>query len=251
MNAVLVVGALVLGLVFGSFLGGATWRVSRRESLLRPGSRCPRCGRRLRPWELVPVLSFLWQRGQCRGCGAPIGWRYPAVELATALLWALAAWRGRGHLADTVVTWAVSGLAVAAATTDLEHRRIPDPLVLAACALWVPLRAWAHRPSILLAAAGAGVFAGPLLLAAATRPDAMGLGDVKLALAFGLYLGWPLAAVALVLAATAGAAVGLVLIAAGLQTRREPIPFAPFMGAGSVAALLLGGPLVSWYAAHG
>jgi leader peptidase (prepilin peptidase)/N-methyltransferase len=243
-----VAGAVLFGLVFGSFLGAVTWRVPRGISILWPPSRCPTCGRALGPAELVPVVSFLVQRGRCRGCGSAIGWRYVAVEAATAVLWGAVAWHAT-HWADAAFGWAVASLAVAATATDLEHRRIPNGLVAAAAAVWLAL--WlAGRPFPLArAAAGALVFGGPLLLLALWRPAAMGFGDVKLAGVFGLYLGWPDAAAAFFVAVLSGAAVAAALLVAGRKSRGDAIPFGPFLAGGAVAAFLWGDALVRWYVA--
>ncbi len=145
----------VLGACVGSFLNVVVWRLPRGESLVRPGSHCPRCGKAIRPWENIPLLSWLWLRGRCSGCGQPISVRYPLVELATLLLF-VAVWAPVGRSADLPWSLAVPGLALAslllaAALTDVEHRMIPDGLVwtglgvalaLAAGAGWRPGAPW-------------------------------------------------------------------------------------------------------------
>jgi len=131
---VFVAAALCLGLVVGSFLNVVVHRVPRGESIVRPGSRCPACGHGIGPLENVPVLSWLFLRGRCRGCAAPISLRYPLVELITGLLFAVAAWRfGPGAQAGLVMLLA-AGL-LAAALIDFEHRFIPDAISLGGLAV--------------------------------------------------------------------------------------------------------------------
>jgi len=117
----------VLGLVVGSFLNVVIWRLPRGESIVRPGSHCPQCQRRLLPWENIPLLSYLVQRGRCRGCGARIALRYPAVEALTVCVFAVVAWRF-GLSPAGLVYMAFAAALVAAAAIDLEHRIIPDSI---------------------------------------------------------------------------------------------------------------------------
>jgi leader peptidase (prepilin peptidase)/N-methyltransferase len=161
----------VLGACVGSFLNVVVWRLPRGESLVRPGSHCPRCGKTIRPWENIPLLSWLWLRGRCSGCAQPISVRYPLVELTTLLLF-LAVWMPIGR--SPVLPWglavpgmALAALLLAAALTDVEHRLIPDGLVWTGLGVTLMLAAGAGwRPGVPWSWLGFGGWDGGDLLAA-------------------------------------------------------------------------------------
>src|SRR5918997_1817683 len=182
------VAAGLLGAIIGSFLNVVAYRLPRGESLSRPRSRCPGCETPIRPYDNVPVLSWLLLRGRCRDCGTGIAWRYPLVEALTAALLALVvlvhgadrdAWLGLGFVL----------IAVPIAVIDLDHQIIPNRLnalgALSALALLALTRP-GDIPEHLIAAAAAGGF---LFVAWFARPGGMGLGDVKFAVVMGLFLG--------------------------------------------------------------
>jgi leader peptidase (prepilin peptidase)/N-methyltransferase len=237
-DGLLTVVAWLFGLVIGSFLNVVIHRVPLRESVAWPGSKCPECGTSISPKDNIPVLSYLLLRGRCRNCGARISARYPLVEAATGVLFALAAYRFGVSLelaAALVLILAVVSLAM----TDLEHRLLPNaivgPAAAAGLALSVAARPewWWVYPVCALAAAG-GLFAIALFY-----PGGMGMGDVKMAGMLGCFLG-PYAFLAVFIGALAGAAVSGVLMAAGRIGRRTHIPFGTFMSLGGLAALFIG-----------
>lgn len=236
----------VLGLAFGSFATVAVHRWPRGESLVHPGSRCTTCDRRLRPHELVPVLSWAVQRGRCRGCGESVSWRYPAMELACGLLAAVAVltfgadWQGAAAALLAVVL-------VPVVVIDLQHQLIPDVLVLPAAALAL-LAVIAADPSrwwvAVVSALGAAAF---LLLLWIVHPGGMGLGDVKLALLLGAVLGVSVIP-ALFIAFLLGGLLGVVLLARfGSGARKMAVPFGPFLAAGALVALWWGPSMIGWY----
>ena len=247
----------LLGLAVGSFLNVVVCRVPAGRSIVRPGSACPECSHEIRARHNVPVLSWLWLRGRCADCAAPISIRYPLVELATGLLFVGVAAQlitsGRLALAPALLYFAALGLALA--LIDLDVRRLPDRLVLPSYGVLAALigaGAWAlGEPAVLLRAAvgGAALFTGYLALALAW-PNGMGFGDVKFAGIVGAVLGAISYRVLLVGAAAAfllGAVVGLAVIAARRSERPATLPFGPFMVAGSLFALFLGAPLADTY----
>jgi leader peptidase (prepilin peptidase)/N-methyltransferase len=243
----LVVFAAVGGLLVGSFLNVVAWRLPRGESLVAPGSHCPGCEHPVRPYDNVPVLSWLALRGRCRDCRTPISARYPLVEALTAALAAGVVATSDG-VHDVLLGLALVALLVPIALIDLDHRVIPNRLTalgaLAALAIGAATDLDAV-PQQLIAAAAAGGF---LLVAALARPGGMGMGDVKLAGMLGLFLGREVA-VALLVALLAGTAVGIAILArkgAG-EGRRTAIPFGPFLALGGVVALLAGPAIVDWY----
>jgi len=235
------------GLLAGSFLNVVAWRMPRGESLLLPGSHCPGCAHPVRPYDNVPVLSWLLLRGRCRDCRTPISARYPLVEALTAALAAGVVLTNDG-LHDVLLGLVLVVLLVPIALIDLDHRIIPNRLTalgaLAALAIGLATDP-AEAPQQLIAGAAAGGF---LLLAALARPGGMGMGDVKLAGMLGLFLGYEVA-VALLVALVAGTLVGLVVIArrGAHEGRKTAIPFGPFLALGGVVALLAGPAIVDWY----
>jgi leader peptidase (prepilin peptidase) / N-methyltransferase len=237
----------VLGAVLGSFLNVVTYRLPRRDSLVRPASRCPSCGTAIRPYDNVPVLSWLWLRGRCRACSVHIPVRYPLVEAGTAALCVGTVLAG-GGTAKVVLHVALVLLVVPVALIDLEHRIIPNRLTalgaLVALVLGTALDP-GGEPARLIAAAAAG---GVLLLAALAYPGGMGMGDVKLAAVLGLYLGRDVAP-AMLIALLAGVLVGVLVIArkGAHAGRKTAVPFGPFLALGAVAAVFAGEPLVNWY----
>lgn len=237
----------VLGAVVGSFLNVVVYRLPRHESLVRPASHCPACGVTVKPYDNVPVLSWLALRGRCRNCSAPISARYPLVEALTALLCVGAVLAG-GSTATIALNVAFILLLVPIALIDAKHRIIPNRLtalgVLLALGLGTVLDP-AGEPQRLIAGAAAG---GVLLLAALAYPGGMGMGDVKLAGVMGLFLGGAVAP-AMLVALLAGVLFGVLIMARkGAQaTRKTAVPFGPFLALGSVFAVFAGDPLVNWY----
>jgi len=237
----------VLGAVLGSFLNVVAHRLPRRLSLLRPGSRCPHCEVPVRPYDNVPVLSWLALRGRCRSCRAPISGHYPLVEAATAAL-LVAVVLVKGPTTAALPGLVLVLLLVPMALIDLEHRVIPNRLTGLGAVLALALLAVTDRDALvehLVAGAAAGGF---LLAAALAYPGGMGMGDVKLAAVLGLFLGRD-AGPALLVALVAGVLVGAIVIArkGAREGRRTAIPFGPFLALGGVAGLLAGEPVVAWY----
>jgi leader peptidase (prepilin peptidase) / N-methyltransferase len=235
------------GLVAGSFIGVVAHRVPRGESIVGPRSRCPRCGARIAAYDNVPLLSWLLLRGRCRHCRDRISPRYPLVELALGVLYAvtvLVLWDDGAELALGLVF--VSVLA-AVTLTDLERRVVPNAIVLTGAVIGIALVAGTD-PGSLAERAIAAVAAGSLLLLGAlARPGGMGMGDVKLAALMGLYLGRAVAA-ALVVGFAAGALVGVALMLRhGASARKRALPFGPFLALVGVVGLGAGDEIVDWY----
>lgn len=239
--------AFVWGLMAGSFLTVVAHRVPRGESVVGPRSRCPACGTQIAAYDNVPVFSWLLLRGKARCCGVSIPVRYPATELATALLYAatvLVLWDDPGEIALGLVF--VSAL-VAITITDLERKIIPNKVLLVAAVLGVAIAAVTDPGSLPERAAAAVAAGGLLFLAAMAYPRGMGLGDVKLAAVMGLFLGRNVGA-GLLVALLAGSLVGLAIMAReGAAARKRGIPFGPFLALGGVVGLLAGDELTDWY----
>jgi leader peptidase (prepilin peptidase) / N-methyltransferase len=237
----------VIGAIFGSFLNVVAYRLPRGESLSHPRSRCPQCETPIKPYDNVPVLSWLALRGRCRDCRTPISARYPLVEALTAALAAAVVLTNDGAH-DLLLGLVLVALLVPIALIDLDHRIVPNRLTalgaLAALAIGAATDP-GELPEQLVAGAAAGGF---LLLAALARPGGMGMGDVKLAGMLGLFLGREVA-VALLVALVVGTLVGIVVMARrGVsEGRKTAIPFGPFLALGGVVALVAGSAIVDWY----
>lgn len=245
--AVLAAFAALGGLLAGSFVNVVVWRLPRGESLVAPGSHCPGCAAPVRPYDNVPVLSWLALRGRCRDCRTPISMRYPLVEALCAAA-AVAVVLASDGTRELVLGLTLTALLVPIALIDLDHRLIPNVLTLAGAVAAVAIGLAtdpAGVPEQLLAAGAAGGF---LLAAALAKPGGMGMGDVKLAAVLGLFLGWEVG-VALLVALLSGTLIGLVVIARrGMEEgRRTALPFGPFLALGGMVALLAGSQLVDAY----
>jgi leader peptidase (prepilin peptidase) / N-methyltransferase len=248
MDAVAFAG--VMGAIVGSFLNVVAYRLPRRQSLVVPASQCPACGTPVKPYDNIPILSFLLLRGRCRRCTAKISPRYPIVETLTGALCAGAV-LAHDSAAGIALSIALILVVVPAALIDLEHRIIPNRLTalgaVLALALGLALDP-SGEPQRLIAAAAAGGF---LLLAALAYPGGMGMGDVKLAGVMGLFLGRAVAP-AILIALLAGVVVGAAVIARrGVGAgRKTAVPFGPFLALGAVVATFVGQDIVNAYVHH-
>lgn len=258
----------VFGAVIGSFLNVVIYRVPRGLSVVHPPSACPGCGSAIAAYDNVPVLSWLILRGKCRNCAQPISIRYPLVESGTAILFVLAALRfipgllGADDAAQTVGGFLVllaflwlAGCSVALAMIDLDVHRLPNaivfPLFLAGAVLLTSAGLIADDGGPLLrAVAGAAILGGVYLLLALVVPGGMGMGDVKLAAALGLflgYLGWGELAVGGIGAFLLGGVFGMLLLLTRRAGRRTAVPFGPWMLLAAWIGILAGEPLASAY----
>jgi leader peptidase (prepilin peptidase)/N-methyltransferase len=239
----------LFGAAIGSFVNVVAYRLPRGESIVRPRSCCPGCGVQIPAYDNVPVLSWIALSGRCRRCHGRISPQYPIVEALTGALFAAVALR-TDLSAELWPGLVLMALLVTVSAIDIEHRIVPNRLLLPAAATAVVL--WAlvdpgRLPENLIAAAAAGGF---LLAAAVAYPAGMGMGDVKLAAVMGLYLGSAVAP-ALFVGFAAGALVGVAMIVLkGSAARKRAIPFAPFLAFGGIVGQLFGAGLIDWYVAH-
>lgn len=254
MTAFLAGACALLGLVVGSFLNVVVHRVPRKESVVTPRSRCPGCGSTLSVRDNVPVVSWLLLKGRCRTCQQRISARYPAVELATAALFAATAVRLGADWALPAFLVVVAGL-VAISFVDLELFIVPNrilyPTLLVAAPLLLAAAAIDDDWSGARSAAIGGVLGWVMLLVIhLISPAGMGFGDVRLAGLIGMALGWLSVGhlfVGLFLAFLLAAVVGVALIATGVKGRKDKVPFGPFLAAGAMLALVFGSAILEWY----
>jgi leader peptidase (prepilin peptidase) / N-methyltransferase len=246
MDFALAAFALAPGLALGSFLNVVAARVPLRRSIVRPPSACMSCGQQVRWYDNLPLVSYGVLRGRCRDCKAGIPLVYPAVELVTALLIAGCV-LAFGLTADALVAAFFCAVLVTVSAIDVEHRIIPNRIVLPATVLVLVANTALHpSPRWALGALGASGF---LFAAALAYPAGMGMGDVKLALLMGAALG-KVVAVALMVGMLAAMIPGLYLVARhGAKARKMGIPFGPFLAIGSVVALFWGADLLDAYLA--
>jgi leader peptidase (prepilin peptidase) / N-methyltransferase len=241
-----IVVAAVFGAAIGSFLNVVIYRLPLGESLVSPGSHCPHCNTPVRTRDNVPVLSWLLLRGRCRDCGGPISPRYPAVEALTAASFA-AVVAVRGFDADLWLELPFVACLIALAGIDLDHQLLPNKIVY-------PMAVWGVAATAIVQSgdlvehliAGASAFAF-LLAVVLAYPRGMGMGDVKLAGAMGVYLGLSVIP-AMLVAFLTGTAVGLAIIAReGAQARKKAVPFGIFLALGGVVGVLAGPELIDLY----
>ena len=235
---------LIPGLVLGSFLNVVAARVPLHPSIAFPGSHCMTCGHAIAWYDNIPLASYVVLRGRCRNCGSSIGLRYPAVELVTALLVSGCVWKFGLHLEALLAVFFCAVL-VAISAADLEHRIVPNVIVLPAAVIVLGAQTALHLSAEWTIAAFAA--SGFLLLTALLYPGGMGMGDVKLAFLLGAMLGRTVA-----VAVAAGMVSALVpsiylLVRHGSKARKMKIPFAPFLALGAVVALFAGKALLDAY----
>ena len=238
----------------------AAFAPAERYNLVVPRSRCPKCGADIKAHQNIPVVSYLWLRGKCANCSAPISVRYPIVEFVTAVLSAAVALRfgwGWQTIAALLLTWSLVALTV----IDFDHTLLPDVITLPL--LWLGLLlslAWHPglqspapvdpRSAILGAVAGYGVLWSVYwAFKLVTGKEGMGYGDFKLFGALGAWMGWQMLPLVLLLSAFTGAVVGIALIVVRGRDRNIPIPFGPYLAAAGWIALMWGPQLVGGYLA--
>ncbi|MGF0241995.1 prepilin peptidase [Rhodococcus sp. IEGM1300] len=266
--------ALVVGLLIGSFLNVVIWRLPRmleREwrgqaneilglpaeaslptyNLMLPHSQCPHCAHRIRAWENIPLLSFVFLRGRCSRCAAPISARYPLTELACGLLSAFIAWHfgfGWPALMALVLTWGLLAMSL----IDAEHQLLPDVLVLPL--LWLGLIVNSFELFVPLHDALWGAVAGYVALWSVfwvfkliTGKDGIGQGDFKLLAMLGAWGGWHILPLTVLLSSLVGAVVGVILLRMRDANTSTPIPFGPYLAIAGWIALLWGGQITDFY----
>lgn len=244
--------AAVFGLAWGSFVGVLASRGATEESIARGRSRCDACGATIAVRDLVPIVSWIVLRGRCRTCGARIPAWMPAVEVATAALFVVAAAFASDPWSAALVA-PFLGVLLALTAIDLEHRRLPNRIVYPtslACAAWIVVaRAAGGALDPVGAGIGAVAFGGGLLAVTLASRGGMGLGDVKLAALIGLVVGavdLPSVAVAAGAAVLLGGGVAVVALLRGAG-RRTAIPFGPMLAAGALVALVAGPRIADAY----
>jgi leader peptidase (prepilin peptidase)/N-methyltransferase len=254
MEAGFIVIFVLLGMVVASFLNVCCDRLPAGQSLVYPPSHCPACQRRLSAKDLIPVFSYLWLRGRCRYCRAPIPRRVLWVEIVTPVLFGLAYWRYGLSIELAIVLFYIC-LFIVILVIDLEHGLILNKIVYPALALALLISIFFSIflpqieivPEIKQAAIGGGIGLVLFLLVVLISRGGMGWGDVKLAALIGLVTGFPLIFVALLMGIILGGLVAVLLLTLKIKKRKEAIPFGSFLSLATIATLLWGNDILNWY----
>ncbi|MEK5147577.1 prepilin peptidase [Psychrobacillus sp. FSL K6-4615] len=236
----------IYGLVFGSFFNVVGLRVPKGESIVRPPSHCTVCDRNLTVKDLVPVFSYVFLKGKCRGCGTKIHWVYPVMELATGLLFAFAYYQ-LGFTLELVVALLFISLLVIITVSDIAYMLIPDKILLFFLIPLIVLRVFEPLSPWWDSIVGAVVGFGVLFLIAIVSKGGMGGGDIKLFFVIGLVLGWVPTLLTLFLASIIGTVIGVISLKRTKQGRKTPIPFGPSIAIAAIIAYFYGESLVDWY----
>lgn len=247
----------LLGVAVGSFLNVVIYRVPRSISVVTPRSACPQCGISIRERDNIPIVSWIVLRGRCRNCKQAISVRYPLVELSSGILFALAADRF-GFNWDLPAYLAFFAGILALAVIDLEHLKLPKKIVYVTFAFEASFFVLSSIISLswhdlLIGAICATGWFAIFLFINLVSPRAMGFGDVRLAPALGLALGWLgvwTAFLGFFLANFIGALVGILLIATGKMKRNQQIPYGVFLAIGSVVVIFFGNPVILFFQNH-
>ena len=243
--------AFVLGSIIGSFLNVCIYRIPAGLSIVSPPSSCPNCGWQIRWFQNVPILSYLFLRGKCAGCGQQISLRYPLVEALTGGLFVLVLY-SFGLSPATPVYWLFVAVLVVITFIDLDHQIIPDVISLPGivvgflCSFFIPWVPWLD--SLLGILIGGGI----LFLIAwgyefLTKREGMGGGDIKLLAMLGAFLGWKAIFPMVFLASLAGTVIGLPLMVLQKKDSKLALPFGPFLALAALVHLFWGGAILDWY----
>jgi len=256
--------AALLGLVFGSFFNVVIWRAPLHKSISSPPSHCPRCRKPIRPYDNIPVLSWLLLRGRCRDCGKPISVRYPLIEALTGLLFVAACARF-GFSLLTIKAIVFISLLIITAFIDLDHQILPFGFSVTGLGLGLLGGIVAPPPYIVRALTAAAVGAAFILFAillwryllagvfrrfGVDQKEGMGFGDLPYAAMIGAFVGLKGLVVALAASVVSGVIIGLIARSAGRNERGQPIPFGPFLAIGALVGLFFGPQLFLLYARY-
>ncbi len=253
MSTFIVISVFLLGLIVGSFLNVVIYRMPRGLSVVKPRSYCTKCGHKIRWYENIPVLSYIFLRGKCSSCGEKISVRYPLIEILTGLA-AVAAYLKWGLTVDFIFNFLFLSLLIAITFIDIDFKIIPDELNLVGFFLGIVYSFFRHDFSVFDAFLGAVVGAGFLFLIGYLYfkfkgIEGLGFGDVKLMAFIGTYLGWFGSLFTIFFGSLLGAIVGITVayIKGEKNKNRYEIPFGPFLATGAAIYLFFGERIREWY----
>jgi leader peptidase (prepilin peptidase)/N-methyltransferase len=252
MNTIVLILLILIGLALGSFLNVCIYRIPLKKSILFPSSFCPNCGKKIRAWDNIPLLSFILLKGRCRRCKSRISLQYPLVEFVTSSLIVITYLRfGLGWQFAAITMLCL--LLIVIFFIDLKHRIIPDVITLPGIVLGFFFSFFVESPSVVNSLVG--IFVGGVLFYLSAvlgeflfKKESMGGGDIKLAMMLGVFLGWQKILLVLLLSALLGTIVGTTALFFSKNVKEtRMIPFGPFLALGAILAVFLGDMLISAY----
>lgn len=238
---------ILFSLIIGSFLNVCIYRIPRGESIVYPPSHCTKCGTRLKVYDLIPIISYIITRGKCRYCGERISSQYPMVELFNGFLSLMLYLRFGFNLIFFKYALLLSILIVIA-FIDYHHRIIPDKILIFGTIAGILLSSLYNFPrNFLNGTMGLIIGGGIFLIIALVTKGAMGGGDIKLMAMIGLCLGWRHIILITLLSFIIGALISLILIIFHIKSKKDYIPFAPFISLAAVISIFFGSEIIRWY----
>ncbi len=260
MDIILLIYVAVVGAVIGSFLNVCIYRIPKAESIAFPPSHCGSCGKRLKAVDLIPLFSWLFLRGKCRHCRSKISPRYAVVEALTGLTFMLL-YNKYGFSLDLLASAFIMSILIAVFFIDIDHRIIPDELVVTGLVAGVMIVVFNAFFPMKIMGGGQwwepllGMFVGSVTLMIVgligmliyKTDDAMGGGDIKIFAPIGIFLGWKMTFVALLLSIILAGVISLILVIVKVKDRKSTIPFGPFIVMGTLITYLYGWDILKWY----
>ena len=243
--------SVLFGLCLGSFANVCIYRIPLNKSIVHPPSSCPQCGGRIRYYDNIPVISYLFLLGRCRQCKASVSWRYPLVEILMALL-SLALFIRFGYHPQYFLFLLFAGTLLTLSFIDLDHKILPDVLTLPGIAVGWAVSflpggiSWLDS-LIGLVSGGGALYLVAALYARITGREGLGGGDMKLLAMIGAWLGWISLPLIVLMSSLSGAVIGSVFILVGGKSVRTQIPFGPFLSLGALSYLFFGREISIWY----
>lgn len=249
----------LFGLITGSFLNVCIYRIPRGLSIIIPSSRCPSCNTPIKPWDNIPIVSYIFLGGKCRFCKAKISLRYPLVELLNAIMYALILWRFNFGW-HTFVYFVFSSSLIVITFIDLDFQIIPDRITLSGIPIGFLVGSFllpdpfarssllGMKESLIGMVTGFGLFYLVALIGSAIfKKEAMGGGDVKMMAMVGALMGWKAVLLTTFLGSLTGSIIGILLMVLKGKDRKAKIPFGPFLALGTIITLFYGQEILSWY----
>ena len=249
----------LFGLIVGSFLNVCIYRIPRGLSIIIPSSRCPSCNTPIKPWDNIPIVSYILLGGKCRFCQAKISFRYPLVELLNAIMYALILWRFDFGW-HTVIYFVFSSSLIVITFIDLDFQIIPDKITLSGIPIGFLVGSFllpdpfarssllGMKESLIGMATGFGLFYLVALIGSAIfKKEALGGGDVKMMAMVGALMGWKTVLLTTFLGSLTGSIVGVLLMVLKGKDRKAQLPFGPFLALGTIITLFYGQEILSWY----
>ena len=251
MNVASAILLTMFGTAVGSFLNVCIYRLPLRKSLMWPGSQCPHCDAPVKPYDNIPIFAYVWLRGRCRNCRAPLSIQYPIVELVTGAVF-LAAYLLVDSRALLIQRLLFACSMIVLFVIDLEHRILPDVITLPGIVVGFVFSFFlppGWRDSLIgIVLGGGSLWLMGELYFRVRHEEGMGFGDVKMLAMIGAFLGWKLMLLTLVLSSFIGSLVGVAMIVSNRGDMKYALPFGTFLAISAIVAATVGDRMITWYA---